>query len=59
MNDWWEKVAEACESNHKLEDECEQEMMLVSMRPQPGTSHGDAWEAGFRYAWDLRNRLTK
>jgi hypothetical protein len=34
-------------------------LALVSIRPQPGTPAGDIWESGFRYAWDLRDRMEK
>lgn len=56
---FWDKIAKACNEMRALETEeaCEQAMNLVSMRPQPGTPHGDSWEAGFRYAWSLRNRM--
>ena len=56
---FWDKIAETCKTMRELEtnEACEQAMMFVSMRPQPGTPHGDSWETGFRYAWDLRNRM--
>lgn len=54
---WWERMAKFFLRLKEIEEECEANLSLVSMRPQPGSPNGDAWEAGFRYAWELRNRL--
>ena len=56
---FWEAVEKKCQEMRELETEeaCERNLALISMRPQPGTPHGDTWEAGFRYAWSLRNRM--
>ena len=59
MSKFWDDVEKKCKELKELEtpEACESHLALVSVRPQPGTPMGDVWEAGFRYAWGLRNRF--